>query len=75
MGLTDLDGFLTGLALGPEQIVPSEWLHERTSLNIAPLLEKRAKETAGEWSTHAMEAVCVNHRFGRSGEHEGFQGA
>ena len=26
MGLSDLDGFLTGLAIGPEQIMPSEWL-------------------------------------------------
>jgi len=26
MGLSDLDGFLTGLAVGPELILPSEWL-------------------------------------------------
>jgi uncharacterized protein len=26
MGLSDLDGFLTGLAVGPAQIMPSEWL-------------------------------------------------
>jgi uncharacterized protein len=26
MGLSDLDGFLTGLAVGPEMILPSEWL-------------------------------------------------
>ena len=26
MGLSDLDGFLTGLAVGPELIMPSEWL-------------------------------------------------
>lgn len=26
MGLSDLDGFLTGLAAGPETIPPSEWL-------------------------------------------------
>ncbi len=26
MGLSDLDGFLTGLAIGPERIAPSEWL-------------------------------------------------
>ena len=26
MGLSDLDGFLTGLAIGPEPIQPSEWL-------------------------------------------------
>ncbi len=26
MGLSDLDGFLTGLLVGPEFIVPSEWL-------------------------------------------------
>ena len=26
MGLSDLDGFLTGIAVGPELILPSEWL-------------------------------------------------
>jgi uncharacterized protein len=26
MGLSDLDGFLTGLVVGPEMILPSEWL-------------------------------------------------
>ncbi len=26
MGLSDLDGFLTGIVVGPELIVPSEWL-------------------------------------------------
>ena len=26
MGLSDLDGFLTGLVTGPETIMPSEWL-------------------------------------------------
>ena len=26
MGLSDLDGFLRGLAVGPEPIVPSEWM-------------------------------------------------
>ena len=26
MGLSDLDGFLTGLAIGPEPLAPSEWL-------------------------------------------------
>jgi uncharacterized protein len=26
MGLSDLDGFLTGLVIGPETIMPSEWL-------------------------------------------------
>lgn len=26
MGLSDLDGFLTGIAIGPEPIPPSEWL-------------------------------------------------
>ena len=26
MGLSDLDGFLTGLVVGPELILPSEWL-------------------------------------------------
>jgi uncharacterized protein len=26
MGLSDLDGFLTGIVLGPELILPSEWL-------------------------------------------------
>ena len=26
MGLSDLDGFLTGIAVGPEMIPPSEWL-------------------------------------------------
>jgi uncharacterized protein len=26
MGLSDLDGFLTGLVVGPETIMPSEWL-------------------------------------------------
>ena len=26
MGLSDLDGFLTGIAIGPELILPSEWL-------------------------------------------------
>jgi uncharacterized protein len=26
MGLSDLDGFLTGLAAGPERILPSEWM-------------------------------------------------
>jgi uncharacterized protein len=26
MGLSDLDGFLTGLAVGPEAIMPSEWM-------------------------------------------------
>jgi uncharacterized protein len=26
MGLTDLDGFLTAIAIGPETIMPSEWL-------------------------------------------------
>lgn len=26
MGLSDLDGFLTGLVVGPELIMPSEWL-------------------------------------------------
>jgi len=26
MGLSDLDGFLTGIAAGPELILPSEWL-------------------------------------------------
>src|SRR5579863_7589541 len=26
MGLSDLDGFLTGLVVGPELIPPSEWL-------------------------------------------------
>jgi hypothetical protein len=26
MGLSDLDGFLTGIAIGPELIPPSEWL-------------------------------------------------
>ena len=26
MQLSDLDGFLTGIAIGPELIVPSEWL-------------------------------------------------
>jgi uncharacterized protein len=26
MGLSDLDGFLTGLAIGPETIPPSEWI-------------------------------------------------
>ena len=26
MGLSDLDGFLTGIVVGPELISPSEWL-------------------------------------------------
>src|SRR5208283_5470485 len=26
MGLSDLDGFLTGIVVGPEFILPSEWL-------------------------------------------------
>ena len=26
MGLSDLDGFLTGIVIGPELILPSEWL-------------------------------------------------
>src|SRR3984957_18525157 len=26
MGLSDLDGFLTGVVVGPELITPSEWL-------------------------------------------------
>ena len=26
MGLSDLDGFLTGIAVGPELVMPSEWL-------------------------------------------------
>ena len=26
MGLSDLDGFLTGVVVGPESILPSEWL-------------------------------------------------
>jgi uncharacterized protein len=26
MGLSDLDGFLTGLAVGPELIMPSDWM-------------------------------------------------
>ena len=26
MGLSDLDGFLTGIVVGPELIMPSEWL-------------------------------------------------
>jgi uncharacterized protein len=26
MGLSDLDGFLTGVVVGPELIPPSEWL-------------------------------------------------
>ena len=26
MGLSDLDGFLTGVIVGPELIMPSEWL-------------------------------------------------
>src|SRR6202158_4983420 len=26
MGLSDLDGFLTGIVVGPEIIMPSEWL-------------------------------------------------
>ena len=26
MGLSDLDGFLTGVVVGPELIMPSEWL-------------------------------------------------
>jgi uncharacterized protein len=26
MGLSDLDGYLTGVIIGPEQIMPSEWL-------------------------------------------------
>ena len=26
MGLSDLDGFLTGIAVGPELILPSEWM-------------------------------------------------
>jgi uncharacterized protein len=26
MGLSDLDGFLTGIVVGPESILPSEWL-------------------------------------------------
>ena len=26
MQLSDLDGFLTGIAIGPELIMPSEWL-------------------------------------------------
>ena len=26
MMLSDLDGFLTGIAVGPERITPSEWL-------------------------------------------------
>ncbi len=28
MQVSDLDGFLTGVAIGPELIVPSEWLPE-----------------------------------------------
>ena len=26
MGLSDLDGFLTGIVIGPELILPGEWL-------------------------------------------------
>ena len=26
MGLSDLDGFLAGIAVGPELVLPSEWL-------------------------------------------------
>lgn len=26
MGLSDLDGFLTGIAIGPDMLLPSEWL-------------------------------------------------
>ena len=26
MGMSDLDGFLTGIAVGPELVLPSEWL-------------------------------------------------
>jgi uncharacterized protein len=42
MGLFDLDGFLTGIVVGPELILPSEWL---------PMIwrnEEPAFESAGE---------------------------
>ena len=29
MGLSDLDGFLTGVVVGPELILPSEWPRAR----------------------------------------------
>ena len=48
MGLSDLDGFLTGIVVGPESIPPSEWL---------PVIwggQEPEFETEARWSTRRI---------------------
>ncbi|HQT76436.1 UPF0149 family protein [Acidiphilium multivorum] len=48
MGLSDLDGFMTGIAVGPDAIMPSEWL-PRVWGGEAPVFEsaEQAQEIVG----------------------------
>ena len=61
MMLSDLDGFLTGIAIGPELVLPSEWL---------PLVwSDEAPEFADENEANAILGVIMgryNEIFARS---------
>ena len=48
MGLSDLDGFLTGVVVGPELILPSEWCAERTQ-NSKPRM-RCGRSLARSWA-------------------------
>ena len=43
MGISDLDGFLTGLAIGPELILPSEWLARIWGADDEPVFDDAAE--------------------------------
>ena len=52
MGLSDLDGFLTGIVVGPEFIPPSEWLSVIWG------------GSAPEFETPSRDADCARHDHG-----------
>ena len=51
MGLSDLDGFLTGIVVGPELILPSEWLPVIWG-GDEPEFRNRNRDADGAWHDH-----------------------
>jgi uncharacterized protein len=51
MGLSDLDGFLTGVVVGPELITPSEWLAVMWG-GAEPEFETEAEMRTASWHNH-----------------------
>src|SRR4051794_10193164 len=59
MGLSDLDGFLTGIIIGPELVTPDEWLpviwgHEEPEFEFAAYAESIIGVILGRYSEIAI---------------------